>query len=70
MSNLKAPTSLNDWVQAIKNEIPFVDKKPYSHNIINIALAAIGNDHGTMAANKVIEDLKLERLGWHKVHTL
>ena len=73
MSDLKtkkylvAPTSLKDWIQAIEREVMFVNVKPYSHNIINIALQAIANDHGHDSANKVIENLDLERLGWHKV---
>jgi hypothetical protein len=64
------PHSLNDWIRAIENEVMFVNVRPYSHNIINISLQAIAENYGREAANKVIEDQDLERLGWHKVHTL
>ena len=60
------PTTLKDWIKVIENEVMFENVKPYSHNIINISLQAIANQHGREAANKVIEDLDLERLGWSK----
>ena len=59
--------SLNDWRETIDEEVPYVDVKPYSHNIISIALGAIANKHGQGEANKAIEDFGLKALGWSKV---
>jgi hypothetical protein len=56
--------TLEDWIQTIEEEVMFVNVKQYSHNIISLALRAIAEDYGIAAANKVIEDLDLERLGW------
>ena len=64
--NLQGPQTLQDWITIIEHEVMFVNLKPYSHNIINISLQAIAQQHGREEANKVIEDLDLERLGWHK----
>jgi hypothetical protein len=64
---MKAQDNLQDWVEGIKSEIEFVGLKPYSHNIIQISLTAIANDFGITAANKVIDDLELESLGWKKI---
>lgn len=61
--------SLNDWRKAIDNEVPYVDVKPYSHNIISIALSAIAKEHGQDVANEAIQDFGLEALGWNKVAT-
>lgn len=59
--------SLEEWRGRIKKEVPFVDKKPFSHNIISIALGAIHHDYGIMEANRAIVDFKLERLGWRQI---
>jgi hypothetical protein len=64
---MTAPTTLKEWIQTIEDEVMYVNVKPYSHNIIGFALRAIANNYGDEEANKVIEDLDLERLGWHKV---
>lgn len=59
--------TLQDWIEGIENEIMFVGLKPYSHNIIQISLQAIAEDFGIAVANKVIEDLDLESVGWEKI---
>jgi len=61
------PKTLNEWEESIKKEVPFVDIKPFSHNIISLALSAIAKEHGNEAANKTIRKLKLRRLGWVEV---
>jgi hypothetical protein len=38
--------TLKEWIQGIEDERPYVDLKPYSHNIINISLQAIANEYG------------------------
>ena len=64
---MKSECTLEEWRSRIKKEIPFVDRKPFSHNIISIALGAIDHDYGIYEANRAIEDFKLERLGWKKI---
>jgi len=59
--------SLNDWREMIDEEVPYVDVKPYSHNLISLALGAIAKEHGQDEANKAIEDFGLGSLGWSKV---
>ena len=51
-------------VSIIKKEIPFVDKREYSHNIISLLLGSIAEKSGDDKANQVIKDLNLEKLGW------
>ena len=58
--------TLDDWRDTIEREAPYVDVKPYSHNIIGIALSAIASKWGKEEANKAIEDFGLEELGWTK----
>ncbi len=58
--------TLDEWKETIEEEVPFVDVKPYSHNIINIALMAIVKGWGKEEANNVIDDYNLEGLGWKK----
>lgn len=62
-----APRTLEQWKKAISKEVPFVDTKPFSHNIINLALGAVAEKFGKGSANQIIDELKLEKLGWKKV---
>jgi hypothetical protein len=59
--------SLKDWRETIESEVDFVDVKPYSHNIISLALQAISKMWGKEEANKAIDEFQLEDLGWKKV---
>ncbi len=43
----------------IKEERPFVDLKPYSHNLISISLQQIAKGFGKAEANKAIKDFRL-----------
>ena len=53
------------YYEAIKKEKRYVDKKPYSHNIISINLRAIDElGYKKITADKVIKKLKLDKLGW------
>lgn len=63
---MSTPKTLRDWRAVIRKEIPFVDIKPYSHNIISISLQAIAKDFGVSKADQAIEDFRLEGLGWQK----
>ena len=50
----------------IAKEVPWVDIKPYSHNIISILLRMASEDYGVKEANQIVDDLNLKKLGWHK----
>ncbi len=41
-------------------------KRPYSHNIIRLALAEIDRTFGRPAANKAVVDFKLESKGFNE----
>ena len=58
---------INDLQVDIEDEMEFVDIKTYSHNIISIRLSMISKLGGVKEANRVIEELGLEDLGWRKV---
>lgn len=51
----------------IAKEVPHVDVRPYSHNIIGLALSEISRAYGIPEANKAIRDFKLKRKGWSEV---
>lgn len=55
---------LNIYINTIKKNIPYVDIKPYSHNIINLTLASIGEQYGDKTAKKIIADTELKNMGW------
>ena len=57
-------TTLDEMKQTIKNEIPYVDVKPFSHNIISLELRMISEKFGQDVANQTIKDLKLDTLAW------
>lgn len=50
----------------IRREKRYVDKKPYSHNIISSILRIIANKYGKEEANKTIREFKLQKLGWQE----
>lgn len=55
-------------VDTIDREVDYVGSKPYSHNIIGIALGEAAKIYGKAVANDLIEEFELERLGWIKVN--
>ena len=55
---------LVEYKNRIRNQIPFVDVKPYSHNIIAMILAMIDNKFGCEIANDTIRELQLDKIGW------
>jgi len=57
---------LEEAKEKIKKEIEFVDIKPYSHNIIGLVLMSVNDDYGREQANELIDEFKLEKLGWKK----
>lgn len=59
--------TLKDWQDVVKREVPDIDIKPYSHNIIGLALSAIASEFGKDEANRLIRKHKLNHRGWHEV---
>ena len=58
--------TLSEWEQVIDDNVDYVDIKPYSHNIICIALNGIAGRFGIDKANEMIDKYGLEELGWVK----
>lgn len=52
--------------EKIRNEVGFVNVKPYSHNIIGMTLLSVAEGYGREQANKLIDEFGLEKLGWKK----
>ncbi len=53
--------------ERIEREVPFVGRKPYSHNIIGLTLNQIAGEYGVAEANRAMRDFGLEKLGWREV---
>ena len=53
-----------ELINRIKEEIPYVDIKPYSHNIINLLLETLSENYGDEEVLKVIRTTALRSLGW------
>ena len=51
----------------IRREAKHIGRKPYSHNIVRIALQQIDQEFGTADANQAVRDFKLERKGFNEV---
>lgn len=62
--------TLNSWLEEIKNETPYINIKPYSHNIISLALKAIAKNFGDDKAQKAIKNFGLDKLGWKSMTKL
>jgi len=58
--------TLRQLRQRIKREAPYVGKRPYSHNIIRLALAEIDRRFGRPAANMTVVNFKLESKGFNE----
>lgn len=48
----------------IREQIPFINLKPYSHNIISCVLRIIAKEFGYNKANEAIDKLELGPRGW------
>ena len=55
---------LQEHMTIIKNEIPYVDFRTYSHSIISLELNIIDSIYGEEVAQAVIKFLKLNDIGW------
>lgn len=61
---MKDPKTLEDWREIVRQNAPLVDKAPYAHNIIGIALSAIDKLAGEEEALKTIKEFGLDKKGW------
>ena len=53
-------------IDVIVREIPFVDIRRHSHNIISLKLRALAEEFGIEESNKVIRTTKLKDIGWEE----
>ena len=53
-----------ELITKIMMEIPYVDVKPYSHNIIGCRLRQLELDFGQETAYEVVRTTNLKNLGW------
>ena len=51
-------------IKKIKEEIPFVDVRPYSHNIIGLQLTMLEDLAGKEAVFELVRTTELRNLGW------
>jgi len=56
--------TLEQWRETIEENVDYVDVKPFSSNIIGLALRAIGEGYGESEAKKAVKDFGLDKLGW------
>ena len=57
-----------DIERLLSKEVPYIDLKPYSHNIVSLTLQIAAKNYGNEYANHLIDKFKLEKLGWSKVN--
>jgi hypothetical protein len=51
-------------INKIKKEIPYVDVKPYSHNIIGLELNVLAEKYGQEEVEKIVRETNLKNIGW------
>lgn len=51
-------------IEKIMKEIPFVDIKPYSHNLIGLYLNQLAEVSSQEIVKELVENTKLKDLGW------
>ena len=64
MSHIGNMMTLEEYRADIKEYAPQVDRAPYAHNLITLALQGINEHFGEEEANQAIRDFKLEAKGW------
>eukprot|EP01050_Picozoa_sp_SAG11_P011666 SAG11_NODE_1252_length_5386_cov_29.101759_4_plen_69_part_00 len=62
--NTEEEEKLKELYNKIKKEIPYIDIKSYSHNIISLTLNIMSEEFGEEKANETIVKLGLDKLGW------
>jgi len=56
--------SKQEIISNIKAEIPFIDIKPYSHNIISLNLTFLEEQYGKDEVKKIVKETRLKHKGW------
>jgi len=64
---MRKDTFIQESFEEIEKELEFLDLKPYSGQIISCRLRMVADKCGNEEANKLIDELGLELLGWKKV---
>ncbi len=64
MSDSNSDNRKQQIIDKIMGEIPYIDIKPFSHNIIAIQLNILASEFGQDEANEVIRTTELKDLGW------
>ena len=67
MRSLTQPIAIKKLRDSIREEVEYINLKPYSHNIISICLSMIAKQYGQDSANKAIRDFELDKKGWSEV---
>ena len=62
--NKEEGTPLSELRVKILTQIPYIDIKPYSHNIISMTLQIIEDKYGVEKAIEVIKNCRLDKHGW------
>ena len=67
MEAMSDKMKLDKMTMKILHEIPYIDIKPFSHNIISLELRLVSEQFGQDVANQLIEGFGLDTKGW-RVH--
>ena len=71
MVKLRRKENIENYIQEkrekIEQELEFLNSKSYSSNIINSCLQCVADKCGKIAANDLIDEFGLDKLGWNKV---
>ena len=67
MEAMSDKMKLDKMTMKILHEIPYIDIKPFSHNIISLELRLVSEQFGQDVANQLIEHFGLDTKGW-RVH--
>ena len=56
--------SLEELKSILREEAPFIAKKPYSMHIVNFSLILMEDKYGQEQVEKIIKELGLDKKGW------
>ena len=56
--------SLEELKSILREEAPFIAKKPYSMHIVNFSLILMADKYGQGQVDKIIKELGLDKKGW------
>ena len=64
MEAMSDKMKLDKMTMKILHEIPYIDIKTFSHNIISLELRLVSEQFGQDVANQLIKDFGLDTKGW------